>query len=312
MDKIKLSYFTSFRELILDEGVSTIVVDEESGEELGYRMGNLEHLARTIAQGNNQFAETFELAMIFSDDSDEQFQASKSITQTWPLDIGLYLNGKENDIITLEDLAVRIPSQPWRQIKNPREKAKAKQAYEQQILSHLHANDVDLVIVDSYLTLFDNVLLKGYQGRILNIHPAITDLSNPYRLPGVTPTRDAYTRARYGFVIVDDKKKPETWPEGEVAEVQFQGRTRKAVNTPKYAITGVTVHVIDELVDHGSVVMQLEHHFTPDTTYEGIRAGNYDLKRQILPEALLHYVGRQDVQEIMAAGKQDIIKPRVL
>lgn len=303
MDKIRLAYFTSFRELIGDEGVSTIVSDEETGQSYGYRMGNLEHLARMFAVGGHPFTEQFDIGMVFSDDSDGHVQEARQRVISWPLQIEVPVAGTEGKYVPLEDLLVRVPSEPWRKIPTgDPSKFKAKMIYEAEIVRALQERAIDLVVSDSYTPLFDKVLLGEYRGRMVNIHPAITDKSSSFRLPGLTPTRDAYTRARYGFIIVDDKKKRETWPEGESKEIEYKGKKRLAVEVPKCNVTGVTVHVINERVDDGPVIMQLEYSFDPTSSYEHIRNENYALKRKLLPDALVHYVNRDDVRQLISTG----------
>lgn len=306
MDKINLAYFTSLRESIGDEGVSTEVIDTKSGFNYGYRTGNLESMALDMVENNSKFSENFQIVMIFSDDTQEEFNDVRQFVSRWPFEIKVPVkgNGTFSKDKALEELLVTIPSQPWRKIKNRDEKAYAKQIYEEQIFIHLIRNCVDLVILDSYMPIIGPTLLDEYGGRILNIHPAITNKHSPYKLPGNKPTRDAYTRANYGFVIVDDKNATETWPEGETVIVQYDGKPRRAVQVPRMHITGVTVHVVDELIDHGSVVKDGLHYFYPGITPEGIRQGNYELKRSLLPTALLEYVQKPEIKELIMQKRQ--------
>lgn len=308
MDKIKLAYFTSLREIIGDEGVSTIVIDSETGANYGYRVGNLEAMALDIRDGQSDFAKTFEIAMVFSDDSDAHIESVRLMVSRWPFEIEVPVNGNglSETTIPLEKMLVRIPSEPWRKIRDKTQKANQKHLYEQQILAELKGRGVDLIISDSYLSLFADLILAEFGKRILNIHPAFTDTEHPYRLPGLTPTRDAYTRARHGFIIVDDKKKPETWPKGSVVKVSYDGKERDAVKVEPISVTGVTVHVIDALVDHGPVVMTDTHAFDHSTSYEGIREGNYRIKRKLLTRALLAYVQKPEIRELISAKRQEL------
>lgn len=305
MDKIKLAYFTSLRESIGDEGVSREVIDPKTGADYGYRIGSLESMAQDIVGNNSKFSQKFELAMVFCDDTQEEFDSVRNMVSRWPFEIKVPVNG--NGTIPkdtpLENILVRVPSQPWRRIRNKEQKAQAKHEYEQQIFNNLALNGVDIVVMDSYMSIVGPTLLNEYGRRILNIHPAITDKHSPYKLLGNNPTRDAYTRAKHGFVIVDDKKAKETWPQGEKVTVQYEGKNRQAVLVPKIPVTGVTVHVVDELIDHGSVVNQKLHYFYPGITPEGIRDANYKLKINILPIALLEYVQRPGIEELINGKK---------
>lgn len=303
MDKIRVAYFTSFREIVGDEQVSRIVVDPDTGQDYGYRRGNLEDMALMLANPEQhthplagEFAGTFELAMVFSDDPEDKLQAAREAVHRWPLDVNVP-NGA--GMAPLEDLLVNIPSTSWRRISEPLSKIAKKAEYEADIGVELRKRAVDLIVSDSYLTLFGSVLLEAYGLRILNIHPAITAKDNPNRLPGVTPTRDAYTKARHGYVIVDDKKNRDTWPLGKPVEVEFEGEKRQAIYVPRTNMTGVTVHVVTEEIDGGPVVMHVDHLFPFDSSREGIRHRNYNGKKALLPAAMLEYVRRPDVMELL-------------
>lgn len=311
MKKIRVAYFTSFREIVGDEKVSCIVVDPDTGQNLGYRRGNLEDITLMLSNPQEhphplarQFAETFDLAMVFSDDLPEILQASRESTHTWPLDARIP-NGA--GMIPLETLLVNVPSAPWRSIKEqPLVKIAAKAEYEAEIKRELQNRKVDLIISDSYLSLFGPTLLDEYGLRILNIHPAITAKHDPNRLPGVTPTRDAYTRAVFGYIIVDDKRdRDTTWPMGTPVRVEFEGKARDVIYVTRTNVTGVTVHVVTEEIDGGPVVRHLSHTFPHDTTREEIRKGNYDRKLELLPAAMLDYVRRPEIAGLVAKKRID-------
>ncbi len=314
--KIKLAYFTSFREIIGDEQVSKIVIDPETTVNYGYRLGNLEAMALDIQKGESDFAKTFELVMIFSDDNAQEFQESKDSVHKWPLDIkspAKQIIGIEVPVDTLEDLLVRVPSEPWRIIKDPNQKALQKALYEQQFLNVINERQVDLVFSDSYRPLFSPRTVNANFGHIVNIHPAILNKESPYRLPGITPTRDAFTRLNYGYVIVDDKKDRDIWPKGEVIEVEYQGKVRVAVKVPRHNKTGVTVHVINEKVDDGPIIIDEVREINAADTYEQIREGNYQLKMELLPKALMHYVqsfrlGGADVSDMILVRRESLLR----
>ncbi|MBQ9462424.1 MAG: phosphoribosylglycinamide formyltransferase [Bacteroidales bacterium] len=48
-----------------------------------------------------------------------------------------------------------------------------KDAYEQEIVARLDASGVDLVCLAGYMRIVGDVLLKAYEGRIINIHPSL-------------------------------------------------------------------------------------------------------------------------------------------
>ena len=304
MGKINVAYFTSFREIVGDEKVSCIVVDPDTSQNYGYRLGNLEDMALMLTNPEkhkhplaSEFAGTFELAMVFSDDPEDKLQAARKAVHRWPLDVNVP-NG--TGTVPLEDLLVNIPSSTWRQVKEPLLKIMRKSEYERKIIEELMKRGVDLIISDSHLSYLGPDILSAFWLRALNIHPAITQKDNPDRLPGVTPTRDAYTRSMYGWVIVDDKKERETWPLGTPTEVEYKGESHLAIHVPKSNVTGVTVHVMTAKADDGPVVKCVTHLIPEGASYEAIRDLNYGFKREFLPAAMLDYVNRPEVRDLIA------------
>lgn len=111
-------------------------------------------------------------------------------------------------------------------------------------------------------------------GRVLNIHPGISDTGNPHRLPGSTPTLDAISRANWNAVF--DKRKKLFLPANPEAN--------------RFA-TGATLHVIDEGIDRGPVIADSESTvvFKGDRP-QRLRRRNYPLKRAVLVRGIIHYV----------------------
>lgn len=313
-EMINLAYITSCREVGIDELIGREVIDPDNGVNYGDREGNLESLARLLIDGNSEFAGQFNLTAVIIDDDDEQYNKAWSSAELWPRDLRVPIRDSSGLVTaepTLEEITVRIPSQPWKNFRRflncgetielfKERKVAAKSNYEMRMLDELMERDVDLVISDSYTTIFADVMLNnypgnripglnGYGGRIINIHPAITQVGDPDRLPGLTPTRDAFTRAVHGYIIVDDKHAVDI-PEGERIEVKYYDRLREAVRVPKSNRTGVTVHIVTDEVDNGPVIVCRSYEFNPEgITPEAIRNRNYEIKREIIPEAIMEY-----------------------
>lgn len=196
------------------------------------------------------------------------------------------------------------------------QRKKLKTEYEERICAALREAEVDLLVSNSYTNIIGPRLLGEYRDRIINIHPAITHQDNPCRLPGVTPTRDAYTRATEGFVIVDDKKSVSL--DGEEVQVTYEGEQRKAVKfSEEHRYThGVTVHVITAGVDEGPPILTKEYDMRdyfnvngsdpskPMLTQEGIRNFNYKMKPSVLTEAIMKYTERPEVQKTIQAAME--------
>jgi folate-dependent phosphoribosylglycinamide formyltransferase PurN len=320
LGKINIAYITSSREIGDDELIGREVIDADNKVNYGYREGNLENLARRIIADDNDFANTFNLKKIIVDDSDEQFERAWSKNNLWPTDLSVPIteNG-QSEYRTLGDMLERIPSSTWRKVKTRKNgqvvpelvqaKADQKAIYEQRIIDTLREENIDILISDSYISIFGPTILESYGpvngngiGQILNIHPAITNSESPYKLPGITPTRDAFTRAKYGMIIVDDKHAVDV-PKGEIVKWEYpegSGEIHDAVAVEPYNITGATVHIVDALVDHGPVILDRQYEFGGEgITPESIRERNYEMKRELLPEALLEYVAKPKVQQML-------------
>lgn len=299
--RCRLAYFCSCRELVA-ELVGHEVTDPLTGENYGYRKGNLESLVELLQEEDNMFSQHFNLVLVFHDDSRYQYEAAWQHGNLWPVD--MKVPHRENGRIaykSLEQLTRSIASQPWKDLRRQASlgetavefalrKAAAKTHYETQVVRLCKAHNVELIISDSYTSIFGPKLLNAYKKRILNIHPAITDPEDEMRLPGLTPTRDAFTRAEHGFVIVDDKHDAHHIPNGVRRKARFNGQVRDVVHVPQVRRTGVTVHEVNEVVDGGAVVLARSYEIPRGTTQEGIRALNYRHKLDLLPKALLQYV----------------------
>jgi folate-dependent phosphoribosylglycinamide formyltransferase PurN len=200
---------------------------------------------------------------------------------------------------TLAELLVRAPARPWRELPPDASAAPGCHAdrrrtlrheFERAIVEQLAAHRVDLVLCDSFMSVLGPLALAAYPGRILNVHPGITRPGARAQLLGPTPTRDAYTRAVYGFVITDDKRLVRR-PVGPPVRVMYDGVPRDAVAVAPVAETGVTVHVVTERVDEGPIVLEQSYAFDPRAiSPEAIRARNYELKRDLVPRALLKHL----------------------
>ena len=285
MDRLRLAYITSLRELSGDEQVGRSVIDAITGARYGYRAGTLERLVGRLDTPGDPMADGFELAAVVVDDDDEELAGVTASGSAWP------------DGLVPPDLLLRVPSSWRRMAPAPGEamsalrtrKREAKMQYEARLRDALEARRVDVVLSDSYMVLFGPVMLDAFAGRILNVHPGVLDPGHPAHTPGHTPTRDAWTRAVGGFVIVDDKRVTPK-PPGPVQVVDFEGAQRVAVSVPAVAITGVSVHIVTASVDAGRVIATERWRFDPTwMTPEWIRHVNYRVKHRVVPRALLQW-----------------------
>jgi folate-dependent phosphoribosylglycinamide formyltransferase PurN len=298
MNPVNIAYISSFRELSGDESVGSYVVDSQSNLEYGRRVGTLESLTKSLL--DTPLGEIFNLCAVFHDDDE-----SSDFYNLWPSELSVRAGN-------LHEITNRLPSSDWRKIRsrnhpsNVEKKRLAKRVYENSMALLLDQLEVDILISDSYLCIFDEIMLNRYRGRIINIHPAITRVGDPDRLPGATPTRDAYTRATQGVIIIDDKHAVDI-PEGNIIEIDYENQTRKAVQVPINYNTGATVHVVTERVDNGPVILDQRYDLRDKLqriTQEGIRHNNYLIKADLLPTALIEYVSQASVQNAIANARQ--------
>ena len=108
------------------------------------------------------------------------------------------------------------------------------EAEDREILRVLTAHGVDTVLLAGYMKKLGPATLGAYRGRILNIHPAL--------LP------------KFG------------------GEGMYGKRVHEAVLAAGETVTGVTVHVVDALYDHGRVLAQREVAVEPGDTPDSLAA----------------------------------------
>jgi folate-dependent phosphoribosylglycinamide formyltransferase PurN len=166
------------------------------------------------------------------------------------------------------------------------DRSAARDEVESALLAILNSTGCEAAICDSYMTVFGSRFLEGAKPVLINLHPGITTEHHPAQLLGPTPNRDAYTRARFGYIIVDDKARM-FWPEGVPCDVEHEGKIRQAIAVSKTAETGVTAHHVEKAVDRGRVVAQASYQFDAALESEdSLRSKNYALKLPVLKTAL--------------------------
>ena len=114
----------------------------------------------------------------------------------------------------------------------------------------LVAHGVDLVVMAGYMKLLGPRTLSRFRGRVLNTHPAL--------LP------------RFGGAGM------------------YGDRVHEAVLGAGEKLTGVTVHVADDLYDHGAIVAQCEVPVHKGDTVETLRARVLAREHEFLVETLQH------------------------
>lgn len=110
------------------------------------------------------------------------------------------------------------------------------------------AAQVDLICLAGYMRLLTPVFLNRFQGRIINIHPGL--------LPAF---------GGKGF---------------------YGRRVHEAVLAAGATVSGVTVHYVDEVYDHGPSILQREVPVEPGDTVETLAARVLTVEHQVYPEAV--------------------------
>jgi phosphoribosylglycinamide formyltransferase-1 len=132
--------------------------------------------------------------------------------------------------------------------------------FDQRLLEVLKENQIDMVILAGYMKILSPVIIRAYKNRILNIHPALLP---HFGGPGM-----------YGIHV------------------------HEAVIKSGVKITGVTVHIVDEVYDHGAIVIQKPLEVKDDDTPETLAERVLKIEHQTYKEAIqLFAEGRVEVKD---------------
>jgi formyltetrahydrofolate-dependent phosphoribosylglycinamide formyltransferase len=116
-------------------------------------------------------------------------------------------------------------------------------------LRHLERHRVELLVLAGYLKLVPPGVIARYPGRVINIHPALLPA---FGGPGM-----------YGI------------------------RVHRAVLAAGATESGATVHLVDEVYDHGAVLGQARVPVLPDDTVDSLAARVLEVEHRLLPAAVL-------------------------
>jgi phosphoribosylglycinamide formyltransferase-1 len=132
--------------------------------------------------------------------------------------------------------------------------------FDQKLLEVLKENQVDMVILAGYMKIVSPVVIRTYKNRILNIHPALLP---HFGGPGM-----------YGIHV------------------------HEAVIRSGVKITGVTIHIVDEVYDHGAIVIQKPVEVKDDDTPETLAERVLKVEHQTYKEAIqLFAEGRVEIKD---------------
>jgi len=120
--------------------------------------------------------------------------------------------------------------------------------FDEKLLSVLKEKQIDMILLAGYMKILSPTIIRAYRNRILNIHPALLP---HFGGPGM-----------YGIHV------------------------HEAVIKSGVKISGVTVHIVDEVYDHGAIVMQKAVEVKDDDTPETLAERVLKVEHQTYKEAI--------------------------
>jgi phosphoribosylglycinamide formyltransferase-1 len=116
-------------------------------------------------------------------------------------------------------------------------------SFDRAVLGVLRDRGVDVVALAGFMRIVGPELVRAFDGRMLNVHPALLPA-----FPGTTSVADALA---WGVKV-----------------------------------TGVTVHLVDDEVDHGPIVFQEAIEVLPDDDWDALEARVHEVEHRLLPAAV--------------------------
>jgi phosphoribosylglycinamide formyltransferase-1 len=120
------------------------------------------------------------------------------------------------------------------------------------VIQVLHAHNIHLIVLAGFLWLVPENLIQSYKNRILNIHPAL--------LP------------KYG------------------GKGMYGMRVHKAVKESQDKETGITIHLVNEEYDKGTILHQSKTEVLAEDTLEDIARKVHDLEYKYYPVVIEEYI----------------------
>ncbi len=119
---------------------------------------------------------------------------------------------------------------------------------EQTIMPLLRENQIDYIILAGFLLLIPAFLIKQFDHRIINIHPAL--------LP------------KFG------------------GKGMYGHHVHEAVKAAGETETGITIHYVNETYDSGDIIAQFKTAVSPEDTPETIAGKVHELEKKYFPEVI--------------------------
>lgn len=232
----------------------------ETGRGKRYMEGAVERVVRETKPGG-ALRELINVVGVITDDMEKDLRDSSYAILPQPDRDWIYPynlltpNGR-----LLRDVTFNIPSD-FRSLPTEgaeRERRRSKFLFESKVLQLTQELGGDVIISDHYMAKIDYLHSElDFWGKILNIHPGVTDNRHPFCFRGKTPTMDAITWVARGLPIR----------------------------------TGGTLHLIDKVIDDGPILAYTDQTpVYPDDEAQWLRYRNYTrAKLPVLVGGLAHY-----------------------
>jgi phosphoribosylglycinamide formyltransferase-1 len=120
--------------------------------------------------------------------------------------------------------------------------------FDEKFLSILKENEVDMIILAGYMKMLSPTIVRTYKNRILNIHPALLPSFGGEKMYGI--------------------------------------HVHEAVINSGVKVTGVTVHMVDEVYDHGAIVLQETVPVSDDDTPETLQQRVLKIEHKLYSQAI--------------------------
>jgi phosphoribosylglycinamide formyltransferase-1 len=136
---------------------------------------------------------------------------------------------------------------------------------DEELLNLFETKGIDLIVLAGYMKLLSPVIIRRYHGRIINIHPG--------------PLPEFGGEGMYGLKV------------------------HEAVLSAGLKETCATVHVVDEIYDHGPILLRGRVPVLPDDTPETLAARVLKVEHRILPEVINMFARGEIDPDKMAEGR---------
>jgi phosphoribosylglycinamide formyltransferase-1 len=124
-------------------------------------------------------------------------------------------------------------------------------------MPELSENKIDYIILAGFLWKIPQTLIRAYPYRIINLHPAL--------LP------------KYG------------------GKGMYGQHVHEAVIAAKEKESGITIHYVDEIYDHGKIIFQAKCAVTETDTADSLAAKIHSLEHANFPRVIGELIGIQNI-----------------